>query len=356
MVKETLAVRTAWDQVLICLLTRAGSVEIRDDNTLFFVENENQDAFEDSDLLRVLFDTLHLPLEDIEDLQATKGQAGFMLPAAVTYIVAYRMKQRMQGKIIGGDEAPKLIDRLHQVIDEYEAKYSNDEFILEEVFYSFQGEGLDIGLMTTFIRVLGCDMTCVGCDTFYGEVTPKTVLTWPNTERKTTKQLLEQVEGFGASTVCFTGGEPTLYYKKQVPLMAMLRARGYWITLQTNGKKLDDLICGLVQSVNLDIKPPSSLQEVRLDRIEYLWPDQQVKVLVGSEEDIEFALKVDEHIQKVNPDVWLILQPYIFGHEHNAKGVTEGLKNLYDLMDKHANRFQSRLRLTLQSHKLVSAR
>jgi organic radical activating enzyme len=209
--------------------------------------------------------------------------------------------------------------------------------------------------MTTFIRTLGCDMKCTGCDTFYGEATPKTVGNSPY-EKRTTQSLLDEIESNGGTTVCLTGGEPTLYYEKQVGIAAILRGRGYWITMQTNGKRLDDILCGLIQSVNLDIKPPSSFQPVRTDKIKHLWPGQQVKVLVGTPEDLEFALQVDAQLVAENPDVNLVLQPYIYGHEHNAKGVIQGYKALYDVFEANVKRFSSNVRMTIQSHKLIAAR
>ena len=38
---------------------------------------------------------------------------------------------------------------------------------VSEIFYSVQGEGIQIGLPTIFLRLFGCDLRCMWCDTMY---------------------------------------------------------------------------------------------------------------------------------------------------------------------------------------------
>ncbi|MCZ6639200.1 MAG: 7-carboxy-7-deazaguanine synthase QueE, partial [Candidatus Dadabacteria bacterium] len=38
---------------------------------------------------------------------------------------------------------------------------------ISEIFFSLQGEGLEIGLPTVFVRLFACDLRCTWCDTMY---------------------------------------------------------------------------------------------------------------------------------------------------------------------------------------------
>jgi 7-carboxy-7-deazaguanine synthase len=347
--KETLLQTLAWEQLIEVMLHEPKQFVVQQDNSIFIIPPNDKIAL-------WLYET-HIPFIMMDD------DEGLIVPEAGRYLIEKRVVQivtktlpsSVKDDTYDPDVSDLTLKRMVEFTDSFEAKHLNDDFFIEEVFFSVQGEGLDIGLMTAFIRVLGCDMRCVGCDTFYGEATPKTV---GNTtyEKWTIQRLLDQIETWGAQTVCVTGGEPTLYYKKLVPLAAMLRARGTWLTLQTNGKNLDDVICGLFQSVNLDIKPPSSLQPVRLDKVKHLWPNQQAKVLVGTPEDLEFAYTVDAYISEHKPDIWLVLQGYIYNHDHNRDGAINAFKRIYDMMEENHKKFKSNTRITCQLHKGIQAR
>jgi len=70
---------------------------------------------------------------------------------------------------------------------------------LTETFVSIQGEADSVGWPTLFIRLTGCPLRCVYCDTqyaFYGG------------EWRTVPELLEVARGSGVRHVCVTGGEP----------------------------------------------------------------------------------------------------------------------------------------------------
>ena len=68
-----------------------------------------------------------------------------------------------------------------------------------ETFVSIQGEADAVGWPTLFVRLDGCPLRCVYCDTqyaFYGG------------EWRTVDELLEVARGSGVRHVCVTGGEP----------------------------------------------------------------------------------------------------------------------------------------------------
>ena len=94
-----------------------------------------------------------------------------------------------------------------------------------EVFTSVQGEGTFSGLGADFIRLAGCNLRCSWCDTAHSyDVAAATMLD--------VEEILAKWQ-FGQPIVVITGGEPTLY--DLGPLVQALKARGNFVTLETNG-------------------------------------------------------------------------------------------------------------------------
>ena len=94
-----------------------------------------------------------------------------------------------------------------------------------EVFSSVQGEGTFSGLGADFIRLAGCNLRCSWCDTVHSyDVAAATMLD--------AEEILAKWQ-FDQPIVVITGGEPTLY--DLGPLVQALKARGNFVTLETNG-------------------------------------------------------------------------------------------------------------------------
>jgi len=74
-----------------------------------------------------------------------------------------------------------------------------DSLRISEIFYSLQGEANTVGLPTVFIRLTGCPLRCVYCDTAYA---------FTGGEKKTLSQILSHVDSYGAKYITVTGGEP----------------------------------------------------------------------------------------------------------------------------------------------------
>jgi 7-carboxy-7-deazaguanine synthase len=74
---------------------------------------------------------------------------------------------------------------------------------ISEIFYSIQGEGTLLGVPSVFVRTSGCNLRCSWCDTPY--------TSWqPEGEERTVSSIVDEVNGYGASHVVITGGEPMI--------------------------------------------------------------------------------------------------------------------------------------------------
>jgi 7-carboxy-7-deazaguanine synthase len=109
---------------------------------------------------------------------------------------------------------------------------------IAEIFASVQGEGQWTGVPSVFVRVSGCNLRCVWCDTPYASWTPE----GPTLDLN---EIESQVCRFGITHVVLTGGEPMLFDAIE-PLAAMLKDAGRTITIETAGTVYRDLACDLM--------------------------------------------------------------------------------------------------------------
>ena len=105
---------------------------------------------------------------------------------------------------------------------------------ISEVFYSLQGEGIDIGKPAIFIRTALCNLTCVWCDTKY---------TWDwhhyeydkEVSELSISEIEEQLSRFDTKHCVITGGEPLIQQMKLASLLSSLKSKHYFIEVETNG-------------------------------------------------------------------------------------------------------------------------
>lgn len=98
---------------------------------------------------------------------------------------------------------------------------------IAEVFTSVQGEGIWVGTPSVFVRVSGCNLRCVWCDTKYASWTPEGPV-------RSVEQVLQEVLRENVRHVVLTGGEPMLF-EGVAELASALRAAGRILTIETAG-------------------------------------------------------------------------------------------------------------------------
>lgn len=154
---------------------------------------------------------------------------------------------------------------------------------ITEIFHSIQGEADAIGWRTVFVRLTGCPLRCVWCDTeysFYGG-------DWRDID-----DIVAEVASHGAKHVCVTGGEP-LAQKRCLILLQRLCDAGHDVSLETSGALDVAQVDPRVRKV-MDLKAPDSGEARRnlWTNIEHLLPHDQVKIVIASRADYEWARDV----------------------------------------------------------------
>jgi 7-carboxy-7-deazaguanine synthase len=151
---------------------------------------------------------------------------------------------------------------------------------LTEIFYSLQGETNTVGLPTVFVRLTGCPLRCVYCDTAYA---------FSGGEKKTLPAILTQVADYQAKYVTVTGGEP-LAQPACVDLLSQLADAGYIVSLETSGA-LDISPVDKRVVIVMDLKTPSSgeFTKNRYDNLAHLQAKDQLKFVIGTDEDYDWA-------------------------------------------------------------------
>lgn len=156
----------------------------------------------------------------------------------------------------------------------------SDSLRITEIFLSLQGEAKSVGLPTVFVRLTGCPLRCVYCDSeyaFYGG------------EKQTLSQILDRVSELGAHHVCVTGGEP-LAQPGVLELLRRLCDAGKAVSLETSGAMDIGGVDPRV-SIVMDIKTPASgeSQRNRLENLPLLQHKDQVKFVICNREDYDWA-------------------------------------------------------------------
>ena len=151
---------------------------------------------------------------------------------------------------------------------------------INEIFHSIQGESNSVGYRTVFVRTTGCHLRCTYCDTKYS---------YYDGHFMSEDEIVAEVQKHHPSHVCLTGGEPLLQ-KNVLPLMSRLSDFGYSVSLETSGAKSIKGVDPRVRTI-LDVKTPNSgaPDSFLMDNLNHLGPQTEIKFVICSEEDFEWA-------------------------------------------------------------------
>lgn len=173
---------------------------------------------------------------------------------------------------------------------------------ITEIFRSVQGETSYVGLPTTFVRLTGCPLRCVYCDTAYA---------FSGGNRMSFEEIIGRVRELGARYVCITGGEP-LAQKAVFELMTLLADAGYQLSLETSGAFPINQVDVRVKII-WDVKTPASAEASKQDwsGAANLKEFDEVKFVIADRQDYDWALSIiKERLSFVRPENILFSPSY----------------------------------------------
>ena len=203
---------------------------------------------------------------------------------------------------------------------------------ITEIFLSIQGESSHAGRPCAFVRLTGCPMRCVWCDSEY---------TFTGGEKFTFEDIFAKLKKFGCNLVEVTGGDP-LAQKNVFPFITQLCDKNYEVLIETGGffsiEKVDERA-----KIILDVKCPASGESARnhwanLERLNR--EKDEVKFVIADLNDWQFAKEIISKYDLENRAKEILISP-IFG-----------IENLQEIAEVVA---QSglKVRLNLQLHKYI---
>jgi 7-carboxy-7-deazaguanine synthase len=160
---------------------------------------------------------------------------------------------------------------------------------IAELFYSIQGEGKLMGVPSVFVRVSGCNLRCVWCDTPYAS--------WnPEGQDVRVAEIVDRVNAFGASHVVITGGEPMIM-PDIAELCEGLKGRHHHITIETAGTVFEPVKVDLVSlSPKLSNSTPTLREEGRFARVheEHRLNAKVIQKFIDSSPEIQLKFVVSD--------------------------------------------------------------
>ncbi len=203
---------------------------------------------------------------------------------------------------------------------------------ITEIFLSIQGESSHAGRPCSFVRLTGCPMRCIWCDSEY---------TFSGGEKMTFAEIFEKLDEFGCGLVEVTGGDP-LAQRNAFPFISELCDRGYEVLIETGGFVSTENVDPRA-AIILDVKCPASTEHDRnhWPNLERLRPDRdEVKFVVADLRDLEFAKDVIEKYDLKARTKEILISP------------VHGCKELVEIATA-VSKLKGNIRLNLQMHKYI---
>lgn len=201
---------------------------------------------------------------------------------------------------------------------------------VNDIFWSFQGEGGRMGEPSIFVRLQGCSLHCPFCDTKES---------WPSKNQTPIETILRRVENlaldYPGSQVVITGGEPL---EQDISLLVMgLKERHFFVSIETNGKRY--------QPVAIDWWTVSPKEAAAFELNPELTPHiNELKLVVTPGLTVDIIESLHERVANVS----IYLQPQAFDEQR--------FENTYNLLRRSLQAGVANVRCGIQMHKVYKVK
>lgn len=205
---------------------------------------------------------------------------------------------------------------------------------ISEIFYSIQGEGPNIGKPSIFLRLQGCHLRCVWCDSKF---------TWDfkSGKKMTTEEVIKELKKYPGKNLVITGGEPLIQQSALKELLEKI-GKNYYVEMETSGS-LKSTLDKYINQYNCSPKTGNSKnKKIHLEK----FPAEKTiyKFIIDKKEDLE---EIEELIKKYRlPKDKILLMPQgIKKSELQKKS-----KWLIEICKEKNYRFSPRLHINIYSN------
>ena len=215
---------------------------------------------------------------------------------------------------------------------------------ITEIFYSCQGEGFSSGQPTVFVRLSGCNLAenCpINCDTKYS---------WKGGLEMNPEEVFDRIETLPhKGRICITGGEPLLQQDEVAYLCKLLKMRGYFIEIETNGTIIPKFKTTLYID-QWNISPKN--EEALLNILKFQIKSNEIFIkLVINEEDYNEWMNIAEHFVEKElscfPKDHIFLMPEAISNDEQ----TYILPAIFEMSKKYGFRTTCRLQILAYGNK-----
>jgi 7-carboxy-7-deazaguanine synthase len=188
---------------------------------------------------------------------------------------------------------------MYEAVKNPSATRASARLQVSELYRSIQGESTHAGRPCAFVRLTGCPLRCVWCDTTFA---------FHGGRPMTIEAILDRVAALGVGLVEVTGGEP-LAQAECLDLLAALCDAGYEVLLETSGAIDVAPVDPRVVKI-LDVKCPGSgeVESNRWENLEALGPRDEIKFVLADRADYEWARETIRRL-KLERRFALLLSP-----------------------------------------------
>jgi len=154
---------------------------------------------------------------------------------------------------------------------------------VNETFFSIQGEGTRAGQPCVFLRLTGCPLRCVWCDTAYA---------FHEGQKRGEDDVMAELARFPARLLCLTGGEP-LAQPAAFGFVGRLLDAGWDVLVETSGHVRLDALDPRAVAI-MDVKTPGSGESARMEwrNLDLLKGTDEVKFVIADRADYEWTRDV----------------------------------------------------------------
>lgn len=223
--------------------------------------------------------------------------------------------------------------------------------LINEIFFSIQGEGKLAGVSSIFVRTTGCNLRCTWCDS------PAT--SWePAGQEVSLDGILDRLADHACTHVVLTGGEPLLADGVE-ELTRRIKEGGYHLTIETAATVWKDVVWDLASiSPKMSNSTPwerdggrrgesHERQRLNLNVIRRFMAggEFQLKFVVDSPQDLAEIDALVHQLGDLSPSDVLLMPQGVTPSDLATKG-----RWVADLCKQRGYRFCPRLHIDLYGH------